>query len=246
MTAYPYSPSQPPWPAGIRRAESDVLRTPLAHAEGRKGRGRAARRFGGRPGDGSGRWPGIRRPWIRLWLGLVLGGLLAAPGVSQEGRNDIWLVIDTELHLLDVMRGDDLELTFDNISIGRGGSAWERRRGDRKTPLGNFHIAWVNDQSRFYRFFGLDYPSPDHADRAFKAGRLSREARDAVERAYSAGVPPPQNTPLGGFIGIHGVGAGNPVIHDNVNWTDGCIALTNEQIDQLSRWVRVGTPVIIR
>jgi murein L,D-transpeptidase YafK len=187
---------------------------------------------------------GLWLPWVLL--GLLIGGLPTARGLSQETRDDVWLVVDTEHHLLDVMQGDELKQTFENISIGRGGSAWARVRGDHKTPLGNFHIAWVNENSRFYRFFGLDYPNLDHADRAYREGRLSGRARNAVRKAFNAGQPPPQDTPLGGFIGIHGVGAGNPIIHNGLNWTDGCIALTNEQIDQLTRWVRVGTLVVIR
>lgn len=48
---------------------------------------------------------------------------------------------------------------------------------------------------------------------------------------------------IGGQIGIHGLGAGDKEIHKVFNWTHGCIALTNEQIDQLTRWVGKGTVV---
>jgi lipoprotein-anchoring transpeptidase ErfK/SrfK len=61
-----------------------------------------------------------------------------------------------------------------------------------------------------------------------------------------AGKTPPQHTPLGGYIGIHGVGSGDPEVHRAYNWTNGCVALTNAQIDILAEWARAGTPVEIR
>ena len=57
---------------------------------------------------------------------------------------------------------------------------------------------------------------------------------------------PPQQTALGGHIGIHGIGAGDPRIHEDFNWTSGCIALTNAQIDDLAGWVRLGMRVVVR
>ena len=57
---------------------------------------------------------------------------------------------------------------------------------------------------------------------------------------------PPQNTPLGGQIGIHGLGNADERIHKVFDWTHGCIALTNPQIDQLSQWIDTGTVVKIK
>ncbi len=68
----------------------------------------------------------------------------------------------------------------------------------------------------------------------------------AILRAFQEQAIPPQETPLGGYIGIHGIGRGDPAIHQKFNWTQGCIALTNRQIDDLSKWVHVGMRVVIR
>ncbi len=57
---------------------------------------------------------------------------------------------------------------------------------------------------------------------------------------------PPQNTPLGGQLGIHGLGRGDLDIQRTINWTNGCVALTNHDIRRLGQWVHVGTRVIIR
>jgi len=51
---------------------------------------------------------------------------------------------------------------------------------------------------------------------------------------------------LGGGIGIHGIGRGDLDIHRQYNWTNGCVALDNDQITDLARWIGVGTRVVIR
>jgi L,D-peptidoglycan transpeptidase YkuD (ErfK/YbiS/YcfS/YnhG family) len=60
------------------------------------------------------------------------------------------------------------------------------------------------------------------------------------------GQIPPQDTPLGGQIGIHGLGSADARVHEFFDWTHGCIALTNSQIDHLSQIVDTGTLVKIK
>ena len=71
-------------------------------------------------------------------------------------------------------------------------------------------------------------------------------AATAGSGGAEGGRPPPQDTALGGYIGIHGVGAGDPAVHEDFNWTEGCVALTDAQIDALLRHITVGTAVEIR
>ena len=125
-------------------------------------------------------------------------------------------------------------LSFSDIAIGRYGAATDRRKGDHKTPLGHFIIGWITDKTSFHRFFGLLYPSKEYAERAFQAGLLDKKTWDRIRQALAAGRLPPQNTVLGGNLGIHGIGKGDKKIHEQFNWTNGCVALTNEQIDRLS------------
>ena len=68
---------------------------------------------------------------------------------------------------------------------------------------------------------------------------------DIYDRMVVSGGPP-QDTVLGGHIGIHGIGEGNPEIHRRFDWTQGCIALTNEEIEQLANLVGIGAKVVIR
>ena len=159
---------------------------------------------------------------------------------------DVWILVDTRASTLSVMEGDREQLVFEDIAIGRYGKTYFKHRGDNKTPLGRFTITWTKPDTRYHRFLGLSYPDLESASRALQEGRIEEEQWQAIRRAEAAGKTPPQDTPLGGYIGIHGVGAGDPEVHRQYNWTNGCIALTNEQIDRLAKWARIGTPVEIR
>lgn len=184
---------------------------------------------------------------MRLPTVLLLAGSMALPLAAQgTAAKGVWLKIDTHAATLTVMNGDKPQKVFKDIAIGRYGTTEVKMQGDHMTPLGRFTIGWIPEKSRYHRFLGLTYPNLERAERALADGKISEAQWQAIRRAAATNGRPPQNTPLGGFIGIHGTGAGDPRIHEQYNWTNGCIALTNEQIDRLMTWVRVGTPVEIR
>jgi murein L,D-transpeptidase YafK len=164
----------------------------------------------------------------------------------QQTRSDPWLLIDIKSETLTVMAGNRPVEVFNNIAVGTRGAGVKRTRGDEITPVGTFKIGWVNPESRFNLFFGLDYPNQEYADKAYREGRIDQFTYYRIIGALNIGQTPPQDTPLGGSIGIHGLGAGDPEIHSMSNWTSGCIALDNYQIERLARWVRIGTQVEIR
>ena len=165
---------------------------------------------------------------------------------ATADTNEVWLLVDTRNLTLAVMRGEARVQEYDNIAIGSNGPTLAKRVSDETTPLGEFRISGINPRSRFHLFMALDYPTMDHAERALADGRLSVEEYVQVSNAWLARRPPPQTTRLGGYLGIHGIGDGNSEVHGIVNWTDGCIAVTNEQIDELAHWVVVGTRVSVR
>ncbi len=174
---------------------------------------------------------------------IVMGCSVMAESFASD---DVWLLVDTQKQNMEVRKGDKTVAVLENIAIGRNGAGEKIHRGDDITPLGNYRIGWINDRSAFRRFFGLTYPNVDNADNALKKGKIDLDTYEAIARAQSAGQIPPQNTDLGGQIGIHGLGSGNMSIHRSMNWTHGCIALTNDQIDQLSQWVEKGTLVTVK
>ena len=177
--------------------------------------------------------------WLLACL-LVLVQTLAA------GADTTRVVVDTVSQTLTVMRGPEAILSLEGIAIGRAGVSGGKYRGDNRTPLGRYSITSIRDSDRFHRFIALSYPNDVDAERALDEGAIDRATRDRIVAAIDADRPPPQNTVLGGHIGIHGLGGGDPDIHATLNWTRGCVALTNAQVDQLLPWLRIGMVVEIR
>lgn len=121
----------------------------------------------------------------------------------------------------------------------------KRARGDHRMPEGTYRIAGpLRRSARFHRFLPIDYPAPADAARALAEGRIGRADHDAIVRSHRLGRLPPQETPLGGHLGLHGEGqrwrgAGA------LDWTEGCIALADPDIERLGALAAPGTPVRI-
>jgi len=179
-------------------------------------------------------------------VALIAPLTVAMPLANATETYEKWLLIDTQIGKMVVMRGITPVKSFDNIAIGRGGVRKQRTAGDKSTPLGNFEIAWIKDSEKYHKFLGLSYPTLNLAQEALENDRISTKTFNRIKEALDQGKLPPQDTELGGNLGIHGLGESDRSIHDSFNWTNGCVALTDEQLDELSQSVRVGTPVIIR
>jgi murein L,D-transpeptidase YafK len=120
----------------------------------------------------------------------------------------------------------------------------KRVANDERMPEGAYRIAGPPRTSRFHVFIPIDYPSRADADRGLKEGLITKDEHAAIAHAHREGRLPPQDTPLGGVLGIHGEGTrwrGDLAL----NWTTGCIAVSDPAISQLSRLARPGTPVQI-
>lgn len=161
-------------------------------------------------------------------------------------NKDVWLLVDTENLNLKVIKGDTTLAVMNNISIGRSGAGVKQYRGDDITPLGTYKIGWINNNSKFYKFYGFNYPSISNANNAFKNNLLNVNSYMSILTAHKRNKVPPQHTPIGGVIGIHGLGKADKNIHGIFNWTHGCIALTNQQIDTLAQWLNKGMVVKIK
>jgi len=177
----------------------------------------------------------------RLVSACLSASLFAAGGVWADPGAEVVVDVDSARREMRVLRDGKVLAVFDHVSVGRWGKSEEKRRGDGKTPLGQYRIAWLKSTP----FMGFDYPSLARAEKGLAAGEISQAEFDAIRQAHAAGRVPPQNTKLGGQIGIHGLGRADPRIHRELNWTKGCIALTNAQMSQLMRFVGKGALVEI-
>ncbi len=125
------------------------------------------------------------------------------------------------------------------IGLGFNPAGDKQREGDGRTPEGDFWIVVKNPHSRFGKSVGISYPNQKHAERAFFAGFISPvEFRNILLATETRGKPP-WNTLLGGEIFIHSGGA-------HKDWTEGCIALYDSDMEELFNIVSVGTTVSVR
>lgn len=112
------------------------------------------------------------------------------------------------------------------------------REGDGRTPEGEFYLCTRLPKSRFHRFLGLSYPAPEDAEAGLKQRAINKSQHRAILASHRRRTQPPWNTPLGGAIGIHGGGTEN-------DWTIGCIALANADLDEIFPILLPGAPVTI-
>jgi murein L,D-transpeptidase YafK len=129
------------------------------------------------------------------------------------------------------------------VSLGFSPEGPKSRRGDGRTPEGTYFIVNRNENSAFYKSILVSYPSPTDAERAEESGLVNRWTIKSIMSAYQEHVTPPQNTKLGGNICIHGEGRRSRPAKD---WTAGCVAVSNREMDEIFSLIPVGTPVTIR
>lgn len=182
---------------------------------------------------------------LRLFLVISLFTCSHAFGASPVGSHAVRIDVNVSEMSLTVWSGNKVLRYYRNIAIGSGGISDVHYMGDESTPVGEYRVLWINRDSVFGNFVGLDYPTMRHVELAAKAGRLSAQEYRRLMYAVQNGQAPPFNTPLGGRIGIHGIGRGSLQVHETVNWTNGCIALTNREMHELMQWTHVGTRVSI-
>lgn len=164
---------------------------------------------------------------------LLIGGLMlaAAPPPRPEHRLDIYKA-ERRMELW----VDGARVRTFRVGLGGAPKGDKARQGDSRTPEGRFYIAWKNPSSSFHRFLGLSYPMPRHAAAARQDGRIDRSLeKRVVERVRSRAIPP-QTSRLGGYVGIHGGGSG-------ADWTLGCVAVSDAEIEWLFARLRQGDRV---
>jgi murein L,D-transpeptidase YafK len=146
----------------------------------------------------------------------------AMPTPPPPPRADLVEVFKSRRQM--VLQQDGKVLRSYRVMLGLNPVGHKQRQGDKRTPEGEYIIDFHNPRSRFYLSLHIDYPNA----RDILAG-IERGERD-----------------LGGAIFIHGMGfASDAALYVGDDWTDGCIAVTNAQMDEIWRLVPDGTPIRI-
>ena len=134
------------------------------------------------------------------------------------------------------------EIVFScSVSLGKCPTGAKTQEGDMKTPEGIYRITHKNFKSKYHIALGVSYPSRKDALLALKEKRIRRIQAIGIYACDLIRVRPSWKTPLGGFIMIHGE---HP---DRLSgdWTAGCIAVKNEEIEAIEKFVKCGEPIEI-
>jgi murein L,D-transpeptidase YafK len=170
----------------------------------------------------------VRMRWMRqkkfIYMPLLLL-LIASAGAATTAQQADRVVVLKSRRILELKHGNTVLKTY-GIALGSVPVGPKERQGDHKTPEGTYVIDSKNEHSHYHLALHVSYPSP--GDR---------------ERARKMGVSP------GGDIMIHGLPAGYSWLgaaHRRIDWTDGCIAVTNKEIEEIWGLVKIGTVVEIK
>jgi len=172
---------------------------------------------------------------MRTIFAVLFVSIISLGGPVQAGPNDIAMLTPAKADRLVVLKGERRlvlmrgvrVLKVYQVALGRYPKGAKRREGDAKTPEGTYTVDYRldSDRSKFYRALHISYPNN----------------RDQVH-AQQMGVRP------GGQIMIHGLPtkwSAKDVGHPRIDWTQGCIAVTNREIDEIWAMVDDGTTIEI-
>ena len=135
------------------------------------------------------------------------------------------IIVVKSKHKLFAYSNGQLVVTY-KIAIGKYPTGRKEFEGDMKTPEGTYTIIDKNARSEFHKTLGISYPNQQDITLAQRIGKAA-----------------------GGDIKIHGLKNGQGYIgkfHRWRDWTNGCIALTNDEVDQLYDHTPVGTLIEIK
>jgi L,D-peptidoglycan transpeptidase YkuD (ErfK/YbiS/YcfS/YnhG family) len=143
---------------------------------------------------------------------------------SKQNKSNV-IIVDKLNRLCQVYKQGVLQSTF-NTELGANWMGDKQLAGDKMTPEGEYKIIMKKEgnQTKYQKALLLNYPSQEDQ---------KRHNKNKVKGII------PKNSRIGGDIEIHGMGG------KGTDWTDGCVALTNQDMDKLFSMVAVGTPVII-
>jgi murein L,D-transpeptidase YafK len=148
----------------------------------------------------------------------------STPRSSAPTAADSLVLTKSRRELVLYYRGEAVRTYF--VALGRNPVGDKERIGDNRTPEGLFFIQGRNPNSRYHLSLRISYPDETHRARAARLG-----------------VEP------GGDIMIHGLPdeqAAFGAAHRDYDWTNGCIAVTNKEIEELWRVIHDGTPIQIK
>ena len=154
-----------------------------------------------------------------------------------DNSGEIFIKVFKERRVLELYVNNEITGRF-KIGLGNKPIGHKRVEGDRKTPEGSYYVCTKHDKTLFTYFLGISYPNKLDAKTAYDKGDIDEETYNAIVKANDLKIKPNWDSKLGGEVGIHGGG-------NSSDWTFGCIALSNDDIEILYDFVSLKTPVEI-
>lgn len=161
---------------------------------------------------------------VRVVLAMVVVASLAQGQTTSPTAVDRVLVLK-HARVLQLLHGGRIVKEY-KVALGGSPLGPKTQQGDRKTPEGVYVLDSRNPQSHYYKSLHISYPN--------------QEQRNAAKR---------KGVSAGGNVFLHGLPNGMGAVgaaHRLHDWTDGCIAVTDEEIDEIWRSVPNATPIEIR
>lgn len=154
-----------------------------------------------------------------------ISGLQIFPKGYRAPKNLVdKVVVYKNIHQMLLYKGDNVIRKY-WIALSDRPQGHKVQEGDKRTPEGTYTLDYVKENSYYYRAFHISYPNPKD-----------------IENARRLGVRP------GGMIMVHGQPPSNGEFHETVqrsDWTNGCIAILNPEIDEFISLVDPGTTIEI-
>src|SRR5262245_21534869 len=147
------------------------------------------------------------------------------PPMVPASKRATAIIVEKAARRLTLVRNGAAARTYD-VALGANPVGHKQQEGDGRTPEGHYTIDFKNSHSRFHLALRISYPNADDRNRAGRSGASP-----------------------GGDIMIHGLPNGLGWLgawHRERDWTDGCIAVTDAQIEEIWAMVDVGTGIDIR
>jgi murein L,D-transpeptidase YafK len=151
--------------------------------------------------------------------------------ISELPVGTVYIVVDKSDYELSVYDEQGWYATYP-VVFGSKSTEDKMMAGDRRTPEGTFKILSKKPHAKWNKMLLLDYPN--------------KESWAKFNRRKAQGLIP-ESAQIGGGIALHGTWPhDNIVVDDYTNWTQGCVSLRNEDIDEIWEYITTGAKVVIR
>ena len=193
-----------------------------------------------------------------FFIGVVIYGIIinlrevslseAIEEKSLGELTNVSFLVDRHNYRLELYSNGEFVKSYKAV-FGKNKSNVKTSPDNMRTPIGEYFVCDIDTNNEYHKLFKINYPNKRDAAEAYKNGIITKEELTSINQAVKDKECPPENTKLGSNIGIHGIGTYN-FIFKNLpfvyNWTNGSVAVCNEDIDELYSVVEIGTKVVIR